>query len=125
MSENDVEAVESVVQELQTEVPRKSDEELREFVLGCCDGRILTSAQVPAGRLHLVFLPIALGALHECTKEFLESIGVVYEWRDKAGPLAINGLPQFFSANLLHREDWAKALPAILREEERRKSIEL
>lgn len=108
------------------EVPRKTDDELREFVLGCCDGKILTSAQVPDGRLHLVFLPIALGALHECSKEFLGSIGVVYEWFDKAAPVGLHGgLPQFFSANLLHREDWAKALPAILREAERRKSIEL
>lgn len=45
-------------------------------------------------------------------KEFQEkqltSIGLVYEYLDKAGPMAINGLPIFYSLRLLNKTDTDK-----------------
>jgi hypothetical protein len=38
-------------------------------------------------------------------KNYLENIGLVYEYLDKAGPIGVNGNPIFFSANILNKED--------------------
>ena len=38
----------------------------------------------------------------------LESIGMVYEYLDKAGPTGINGKPCFFSLRLLNKDDTKK-----------------
>lgn len=41
-----------------------SDEELRNFVRGYCDGRIYTSNDVPPDMLYMVFMPLMLGAMN-------------------------------------------------------------
>lgn len=52
------------------ELPRLSEEKLREFVLGVLEGTLYTSAQVSTPEMvRLVFLPIALGALKDWTEE--------------------------------------------------------
>ncbi len=105
---------------------RCSDDELREFVVGWCDGRIFCSAELPTpDLLGSVFMPLALGALQEWTREEIGLIGVVWEYRREAGPLAVNGQPVFFSCRLMHRDDWERARRAIDRELERRRTIEL
>lgn len=122
---SDAEAVEPV-EEVPSEVPRKSDEELRELVLAICDGRVFTSLHVDnASRIGMVFMPLALGALSNLTDQYVASIGMVYEYLDKAGPMAFNGMPMFFSCRLLHREDFTRISSAIQRELDRRKNIEL
>lgn len=86
---------------------RLPDEDLAAFVEDLVGGRIFTSAHVsPPEHLHLVFLPVALGAFKDWTREEVDQIGVLYEHLDKAGPRSINGMPGFFSARLLHRDDW-------------------
>lgn len=52
-----------------------------------------------------VFMPLALGALSDMTKEYIASIGMVYEYYDKAGSRSINGYPIFFSCLLLSMHD--------------------
>jgi hypothetical protein len=58
-------------------------------------------------------------------QEFISNIGVIYEWMEKAGPRSVNGYPTFFSCRLLHKEDWERAKVAIVREQERRETIEV
>ena len=41
-------------------------------------------------------------------ENYLSSIGLIYEYIDKAGPRSINGLPNFFSMRLLNKEDALK-----------------
>lgn len=41
-------------------------------------------------------------------KSYLENIGLVFEYMDKAMPMAMNGKPIFFSANFLSKEDSEK-----------------
>lgn len=107
-------------------VGRKSEEELREFVIDFLAGRIFTSAHMPPGeRLELVFMPLIFGALAEWPREDWEDIGILYEYMDKASPRAINGMPSFFSFRMMHVDDWARCIKAIQREEQRQKEIEV
>jgi hypothetical protein len=113
-------------------VYRMSDEALREFICGYCDGQIFTSAQIPdssMSHLPVIFMPLALGVFREHTEKEIEErcqeIGVFWEWMSKRGPMAINGMPTFFSCHIMHVEDWKRARVAINAELERRKDIPL
>ena len=95
-------------------VPRMTDDELRAFVRGFCDGQIFTSAQCRADEdLPMVFMPLALGALAGVPYDVIATIGCLYESLDKAGPRSINGMPSFFSFRVMHVEDWKRAVVAI------------
>lgn len=106
------------------ELARMSDDEIRQFVLDYCDGQLFTSHDVKEPKMVLsVFMPLALGAFSSYNPESLKQIGLFYEHRSKAGYWAINGCPTFSSVRILHKDDWARAIPAINAELERRKSI--
>jgi hypothetical protein len=69
-------------------------------------------------------------AIHErhitrARSRYFRDLGILWEWMHKAGPRSVNGYPIFFSLRIMHREDWNRALKAIIREEKRRESIEL
>lgn len=105
-------------------ISRMTDEELRTFVLALCDGRIFTMHHVPSPELvPMVFMPIALGAFADATPEEVEQVGTVYEYLDKAGPRAVNGMPMFTSLRMIHVDDWARAKAAYDMEMARRKDI--
>lgn len=53
----------------------------------------------------IAFMPIGMGALHECAESFRNDIGLIFEYLDKAGPRSINGLPCFFSAHYVSKSD--------------------
>jgi hypothetical protein len=110
------------------DLPRVSDEKLRQFVDDFVSNRIFTTAHLHDHEVDLVpmiFMPISLGCFSKVQPDSLKNIGVIWEYLDKAGPRSINGKPIFFTFNMLHIEDWKRAIPAIQKEEERRKSIEL
>jgi hypothetical protein len=108
------------------ELPRLPADKLKEFVLGVCDNSIFLSSQVRERSLvHLVFLPLALGALKEWDDDSLKKIGVVYEYYDQSLPRSINGMPIFGSCRMLHIDDWKIAMTAINREIKRRKDIKI
>lgn len=109
-------------------LPRQSDEKLREFVDDYVSGRIFTTAHLhdsEAGLIPTIFMPLGLGCFSKVQPDSLKQIGVIYEYLDKAGPRAINGKPMFFSFHMLHIDDWERVKPAIERELDRRKNIEL
>jgi hypothetical protein len=50
-------------------------------------------------------MPVILGAMSSFSEEGSKSIGMVYEYFDKAGPRAINGYPMFMSCAFLNQKD--------------------
>lgn len=106
------------------EVPRLPEEELRKFVLGVCDGRIFGSWELGSDGWGQAFLPLAMGALAkrngQASDRFLSSIGVCYEWLDRAEQPVV-GRPIFATVRLLHRDDWEQAVCDIEDERLRRR----
>lgn len=110
------------------EVPRKSEEELREFIRKVLGNEIFTSDHLSESEkkdIGMVFMPVALGVFNNWTKEEIAKIGVLYEENRRRGPRSINGLPMFTSFTMLHTEDWEKARKVIMREQERMKNLSL
>ena len=104
-------------------IPRMSDDELRKFVLGLCDGSLFTMFDCPQIMIPMVFMPIALGAFAGYVAEDMAEVGCVYEYYSEAGPRSINGLPVFASFKLVHIDDWRRAAKAADAEIARRKDI--
>lgn len=100
------------------------EKELKEVLFGLLDGRIYSSAHSPK-QLDMVFLPIAMGAFEGAPKEWLDQIGLIYEWLHEASPRSLNGHPMFFSMRLLNKTDWERILPLLQEEERRRKDLKL
>jgi hypothetical protein len=92
------------VQKLQP-VPRLTDDEIADVVRGLVAGSIFTAAQCPPEMLASVFVILGLGGLQQANID-PETIGMIYEYMDKAGERGINGYPMFFSCKLIHKDDW-------------------
>jgi hypothetical protein len=109
-------------------IPRMTDDQLREFIQGYLGGKYFTSENIrPEDKmlmLSLIFLPVALGAFSVYKPDSIrEDLGILYEEYSKALPRSCNGYPSFFSVRIMHRLDWKKALQVIVAEEERRKTL--
>jgi hypothetical protein len=106
------------------ELARMTDDELREFVLGVCDGRIFTSRHCrDPEEVRMVFAILAFGLLKDLTREDAAQIGLFWEYLSEAGPLACNGLPMFLSVRMMHVDDAERAGKAIVSELARRGEI--
>ena len=80
----------------------KTDEELRQLCIDMYAGRIFSNFHCDSPRdVGMVFMPIGLGGLDAETEP-----AMIYEYLDKAGPRSINGMPGFFSCNILNRADF-------------------
>jgi hypothetical protein len=104
-------------------------EKLAEFVIEWIEGRVFSSwhmdQQHNGSLIHVVFMPLALGALSNLSKKAIEEIALVYEFTYARGQVpgrAINGMPMFTSCRLMNKRDWEKARTAINRELDRRKN---
>jgi len=110
-------------------VPRKSKEELREFVNGVADGRIFTANHIAENdkrsMLGSIFMPISLGAFTDLTSDDIAQIGMIYEYLSEAGSRGINDYPVFFSMRMLHTEDWERVKNVIKEGLERRDNIDV
>jgi len=77
------------------DIPLMTEDGLKDFVLGCCNGHIFTSNQVPDEEAqHLlgsIFMPLVFGALKNYDQESIENIGVLWEHMSEAAPRGING----------------------------------
>lgn len=101
-------------------LPRKTPEELAQFITDFLANKILTSEQIQVHDIGHVFMTIGLGALATLTDDEAEQIGLVYEYYTNAGPISCDGLPVFLSAKMLHVDDWKIARSKILEEQKRR-----
>ena len=48
------------------------------------------------------------------SNEDLDKIGLIYEYLDQAGPMAINSFPMFMSMRILHADDFDQVREIIL-----------
>lgn len=88
---------------MKREIPRMTEDEIAETVIGIVQARIFTGSQCPPDMLASVFMPLALGGLEGID---WDELGNVIEDLSKAGPMAVNGYPMFFSCRLIHIKDW-------------------
>lgn len=107
-------------------IPKTSDEDLKKFVRGYCDGHIFTSGELQDPKLlEMVFMPLISEEGAEILKEEIDDVGLIWEWISKAGPRAVNGYPTFTSFNVMNMEDAKRAAKAIKKELQRRNEMEL
>lgn len=99
----------------------RTADELKQLAIDLKAGWIFTDRNIKAANLlSVVFMP--LGIMDNDQVESLRSdgVGLIYEYLTKAGPRTINGLPSFFSMELLNQSDATKVfgLVAQLKEAE-------
>ena len=107
-------------------IQRLSDDEIRQFVLDVLGNRVFTSYHIPESdnrMLLSVFMALAFGAFKDIPRAELDQIGGIWEYMTEAGPLAVNGYPNFFSMHLMHIDDWNRAWEAIAKEIDRQKTL--
>ena len=109
----------------ETQPPRMSAEEVRQFVLDVLSNRIMLSVGLSPQELQMVFFPLLFGALSKMSREYIEQIGVIYEYLSEAAPRSCNGLPSFFSMHIMHKDDWAIASATLQREFDRMQTMTL
>ena len=84
---------------------KKSNIEIKRLAMDVLGGRVFTSKQ--SNDPTLVFMALAFASGDEIDEliTILGPRGILYEYLDNAGPRSINGLPTFFSFNVLSSED--------------------
>lgn len=88
----------------------KSPDEVKCIAVDLFHGRIFTDRQIAnPGDAQMVFIPLALMKPSQLKKLKSDPPGMIFEYLDKAGPHSINGMPVFFSCQMLSLED-AKAV---------------
>lgn len=81
----------------------KSDDDLKKFAKELWAGKIFTSNHIHnQSDVVNVFMP--LGLMDTSSLDF-NDIGIIYEYLDKAGPMATNGCPMFMSMNIMNIAD--------------------
>lgn len=106
-----------------TEIPRMDDDEIREFVRDLEGGHVFTSDHVKREEdIPRVFMPLLMGAAAQF-EDVIDDVGVLYEYTDKAGPRAVNGMPMFMSFSLMHKDDWKIVLDTYNEEKFRRDTM--
>lgn len=103
---------------------QRTEEELREFVLAWMDRRVYSHLHITDQSLTpSIFMCLAL--MPPMPKDYIEKVGLIYEYMKDAGPRSINGCPMFMSHRILHVDDWARVQPVIAAEEDRRENLKI
>lgn len=103
---------------------RRTEEELREFLMAWMDRRVYSHLHIRQQDLTpSVFMCLAI--MPPMPKDYIEKVGLIYEMMDEAGPRSINGQPMFMSHRILHVDDWKRVQPVIDTEEEHRKNLKI
>lgn len=83
-----------------------TDEELSQLAKDIHAGRVFTSLYCSRPELlRSIFMPIAFGSGPGIFDDCGGNPGMLYEYLDRAGPMAINGYPMFFSVQWLTQEE--------------------
>jgi hypothetical protein len=90
------------------QLARLDAEKVRELGESLYRGELFTSDQVPGNLLHMVFMPLAFGALSGWSREDVEKIGVIYAkfGEDHQFSHGVNGMPVFSACRFMHVDDW-------------------
>lgn len=87
-------------------LPSRPVEELNKLAKDIATNLVFTSNHIRDNHLTgSIFMPLILGAMSNFSEEGIKSVGMVYEYFDKAGPRAINGYPMFMSCAFLNQKD--------------------
>jgi len=89
----------------------RTDDELRKLAVDIVDGHVFTSDMCPNTHdVGNVFMVLQLGGLSKMKEDDIKEIGLFYEYNEKAMPYRrVNGMPIFFSAQILSKEDCKRA----------------
>lgn len=88
----------------------KTDEELKEIAKDLWAGRIFSDRHITDApeMLKCVFLSLAFASRKDVEKMKKREVSFIYEYMDRAGPRAINGMPTFFSCRMLTKSETNK-----------------
>jgi hypothetical protein len=93
----------------ESNLPRKSDQELHELAVGILQNAIFTDRHIDPKDAHLssmIFMPLGfLDRSQLLALKRKQRPGMVYAEMRHAGPRAINGYPMFFECAILHPGD--------------------
>jgi hypothetical protein len=88
-----------------------TDDELKQIAIDLFEGRIFTDRHLKSMEdARMVFMLIPLGAFAEAPPEYIDNIGMIYEYLSEAGPRSVNGYPSFLSLRVLSKEQTEKML---------------
>lgn len=91
-------------------IPSKTREELIQIARDFKNEKIFSDRHLQIhgadkSMLTSVFMPILFFSKEQFEQLQDDPPGIIYEYLDKAGPMAINGFPIFMSLQILNRED--------------------
>ncbi len=92
-----------------------SESEIQEIALGIHSNKIWTSQHCNDQQsVHMSFMILSFAG--EEIYQWIEAndITVVYEYMDKASPMAIKDMPTFLSASFLSRRDWERVVARLV-----------
>lgn len=88
-----------------------TDEEIKKLAEDMYKGLIFTDGHVDRREeIAMVFMPLSLMGKDDIENLTKNSPGMIYEYIDKAGPMAINGMPIFLSFRMVNMEDTKKVI---------------
>ena len=94
-------------------IKRRDEDAIRRLARDVITGKAyLTIKTEEVGYSFGGFLTIALPQM---SKEYVDSIGAVWEFLSEAGPMAMNGRPMFLSARFVNKEDVALVVAEVRR----------
>jgi len=86
-----------------------TDDEIRKLAEDMYKGLIFTDRHLENQKeLPMVFMPLALMDKELIGELIKNPPGMIYEYLDKAGPMAINGMPMFLSLKMTSVDDAKK-----------------
>jgi len=91
------------------EKPKRSDEELKQLALDYYKGLIFTDRQCRTPEdVQSVFMILFFMNKKQIEDLQKEPPKLIFEYYDKAGRMAVNGYPTFFSCSFLNEEEFKK-----------------
>lgn len=92
----------------------RSNEDIFTLATDVVAGRVFGTWNLPAGeRPENIFMPMGLMDMAAIKQLEINEIQHLYEYVEKAGPLAVNGYPCFMSMKVLSREETVRMKTAI------------
>lgn len=100
------------------------EKELRQLVLDICDNKVFTDRHCHSADEVGMCFPV-LQFMKLCDRKYLAANppGLIWEYYSKAAPMAVNGLPMFWSLHFLSPEDMDRVHPLVVAEMTRRQEF--
>ncbi len=84
----------------------RPEEEVKQIAVDLFHGKLFTNRHCQRPQdVMMVFMPLGLMEPKAFRKLQKDPPGMIFEYLDKAGPRSINGMPGFFSCQMLSQDD--------------------